>query len=221
MIRNDEQIKIDVVDELYWDTRIDASKVTVTVDGGVVTLSGEVPTYADRSWARAAARGIADVVDVIDDMVVSYVSPPALPSDSEISTRAINMLTWDHAIDESDITVSVIGGVVTLEGTVDAHWKRSFVETKIEGIRGILSIENKLAVVPKKKISDELIAKDVVDALDRDIRVDAQDVAVEVDDGIVTLSGNVPRWAARWAAGRDASRTAGVIDVVNELTVAA
>ncbi|MFP4062601.1 MAG: BON domain-containing protein [Halochromatium sp.] len=220
-MRNDEDIKTDIVDELYWDTRIDASKVAVTVDDGVVTLSGEVPTYWDRSTARMAAWAIADVIDVFDDMTVSYVAPPPLPSDSEIRTRAIDMLTWDPAIDESDITVSVIGGVITLEGTVNAHWKRSFVENKMGGIRGVISVENKLAVVPTKTIRDELIAENVVAALDRDIQVDARDVEVEVDDGIVKLSGNVPRWAARLAAGDDASRTGGVINVVNELKVAA
>jgi hyperosmotically inducible periplasmic protein len=221
MKRSDENIKKDIVDELYWDTQIDASKVTVTVDDGVVTLSGEVPTYGDLSRARVAAWGIADVIDVIDDMTVRYVTPPALPSDHEIESRANNMLIWDPAIDEAVVNVSVANGIVTVEGTVDAHWKRSFVEDKLTGIRGILAVVNKLAVVPTKRISDELVAKDVIAALDRDTRVNVDDIEVEVDDGIVTLSGSVPRWAARWAAGRDASQTAGVIDVRNELKLVA
>jgi len=58
-------------------------------------------------------------------------------------------------------------------------------------------------------------------ALDRDIRVNAEDVEVEVRDGIVTLTGSVPRWSARRAAGRDVSVTTGVVEVRNDLKLAA
>jgi hyperosmotically inducible protein len=45
MARTEEQIKRDVVDQLYWDNRVDASDVTVEVSNGTVTLRGTVPTY--------------------------------------------------------------------------------------------------------------------------------------------------------------------------------
>lgn len=217
MKRSDEQIKKDVVDELYWDTRIDASKVNVTVENGSVHLSGEVPTFGDIATARAAAWGIPGVGGVSDDLTVFSTSPLPVPSDEDIRERVINILTWDPTIDETNIAVSVLAGVVTLEGTVNAHWKRSFVENKMSGLHGVLAVENKLAVTPTEKIGDELIADDVVAALDRDANVNAPDVEVEVKDGVVTLSGSVPSWSASWAAEQDASRTAGVVDVKNEL----
>ncbi|MFP4260982.1 MAG: BON domain-containing protein [Opitutales bacterium] len=217
MKRSDEQIKKDIVDELYWDTRIDASKVNVTVDGGSVFLSGEVPALGDIKAARVAAWEIAGVTDVTDNLTVSYTSPLPRPSDEDIRERAINLLTWDPVIDETTIVVTVVTGIVTLEGTVNAHWKRSFVENKMSGLNGVLTVENKLAVVPTEKIGDELIAQDVVDALERDASVNAPDVEVEMKDGVVTLSGRVPTWSASWAAEQDASRTAGVIDVRNHL----
>jgi osmotically-inducible protein OsmY len=55
MEHTDENIKKDVVDDLYWDNRIDASEINVTVDNGLVTLSGQVATYGERSVARDPA----------------------------------------------------------------------------------------------------------------------------------------------------------------------
>lgn len=221
-MRTDEEIKKDIVDELYWDSRIDASDVTVTVDNGVVTLSGTVPLYGDRAACRWGAQRIRGVIDVIDDaLVVKYPTPPALPDDTEIQQRAYNLLAWEPTIDEASLTVSVVGGNVVLEGTVDAYWKRSSAENRIARIRGIYSVDNRLAVVPSHRVDDELIAKDVVGALERDFQVDPDDVTVAVNDGIVTLSGTVPSWVARRAAESDAVLTSGVIGVRNELAMGA
>ena len=221
MIRSDEQIKKDIVDELYWDTSIDASKVSVTVDHGVVTLTGEVPTYGELTTARSAAWRIEGVLDVMDNLTVSYVMPPELPSDTELRTRVINILTWEPAIDETELTASVTDGIVTVEGTVDSYWKRPYVENRIAGLRGVLGIENRIAVVPTRKMTDEVVAQDVTSALKRDVLVDPRNVTVAVTDGIVTLTGSVPGWASRHSAERDAANTAGVVAVRNELKIAA
>lgn len=217
---NDEDIKKYIVDEIYWDSRIAASKIKVTVENGVLTLAGDVPTYRDRAVARAVARRIEGVLNVIDNITVRYESPPELPKDADIRMMAENILSWDPTVDEDVITVSVAGGLVTLEGTVDAHWKKPFVEEKIIGLRGIVAIENKLAVVPSRGVVDERIAEDVVAALDRDSEVDPEVVTVEVDNGVVSLFGTVASLASRDAAERDASYTAGVSAVNNNLTVA-
>mgnify|MGYP003943353427 CR=1 FL=1 len=100
------------------------------------------------------------------------------------------------------------------------YWKPKS-ENRVSGIRGILGIENKLAVVPSKKVEDEVVAQDVVAALDRDVLVDTEMVHVTVNDGVVTLSGTVPGWASRRAAEDDAALTVGVVGVRNELDVAA
>ncbi len=220
MARSDEIIKKEIVDEFYWDSSIDASKIEIMVDNGVATLSGEVPTYGDLSIARSLPWRIAGVTDIIDNLAVSYDMPTPIPPDDEILNRVQNILTWNPTIDETKIIVSVNEGLVTLEGTVDAYWKKALSEDKISGLTGIVDIENKLAVVPTEKIDDELIAEDIVSAYDRDIQVDPEDITVRVEDGIVALSGSVPYPLSRLAAERDAVFTTGVIDVDNLITVA-
>jgi hypothetical protein len=56
MPRKDEDIKKDIVDALYWDRRVDASLVTVTVSDGNVMLGGSVPDRAALEAAEDDAR---------------------------------------------------------------------------------------------------------------------------------------------------------------------
>jgi osmotically-inducible protein OsmY len=69
------------------------------------------------------------------------------------------------------------------------------------------------------KKTDSEIHQDVLRELKWDTRVDETDVGVEVDRGVVTLTGTVSSWAKRAAAQESAHRVAGVLDVANDLTV--
>ena len=63
------------------------------------------------------------------------------------------------------------------------------------------------------------LPNDIVSAIDRNLYVDAELVDVEVEDGIVTLSGNLPTWAAYKAAYNAAAYTSGVLDIVDNLSI--
>jgi len=67
--------------------------------------------------------------------------------------------------------------------------------------------------------TDSEIKKAVLEELRWDTRVDETEVGVEVDDGIVTLSGTVDSWAKRLAAQEAAHRVNRVRDVANELVI--
>jgi osmotically-inducible protein OsmY len=67
--------------------------------------------------------------------------------------------------------------------------------------------------------SDSQIQQDVLRELSWDPRVEETEVGVEVDRGIVTLTGTVSSLAKREAAQEAAHRVAGVLDVANDLTV--
>jgi osmotically-inducible protein OsmY len=67
--------------------------------------------------------------------------------------------------------------------------------------------------------SDAQIQQDVIRELKWDSRVEETDVGVEVDDGVVTLTGSVSSYAKRMAAEEAAHRVAGVLDVANDIQV--
>jgi osmotically-inducible protein OsmY len=66
--RSDRRIRRKVLDQLRKDDRVDASRLKVNVENGAVTLSGDVPAYRDGTAARAAARRVAGVTEVVDTL---------------------------------------------------------------------------------------------------------------------------------------------------------
>ena len=69
------------------------------------------------------------------------------------------------------------------------------------------------------KPTDVEIQRAVLRELERDPRVEQTEVGVEVDEGVVTLTGTVASWAKRLAAQQAAHRAAGVLDVANGIEV--
>jgi osmotically-inducible protein OsmY len=72
-------------------------------------------------------------------------------------------------------------------------------------------------VIVKK--TDAEVQQDVIRELKWDTRVDETDVGVEVDNGIITLTGTVSSWGKRIAAEEAAHRVHGVLDVANDIVV--
>lgn len=218
-VRTDEAIKRDVVDELFWDERVNAADIAVEVKDGVVILSGSVPTYTTRDAAYNAAWTIMGVRDVQNLVDVSFPAAFAVPSDAEIQTRVKDALIWNADIYSVDIDVSVKNGIVTLSGTVDAYWKKWKAESLASEVKGVIDINNELSIVPTQNYLDKDIAGEIEESLRRDLNIDADTVTLRVENGKVTLTGRVPTWDARRRAEESARFTAGVIHVDNRLTV--
>src|SRR6188472_2394260 len=64
------QITRDVLDELLWDDRIDASSVTVTADDGTVVLGGSVVYYHEKWNAGEDASRVVGVTNVLNEIAV-------------------------------------------------------------------------------------------------------------------------------------------------------
>ena len=67
--------------------------------------------------------------------------------------------------------------------------------------------------------TDSELRRDVERELEWDPSIDARDIAVAVKNGVVTLTGHVPRYSDKWAAERIAKRIAGVTALVNDIEV--
>ena len=57
-MKTDSQVQQDVIDELKWDPAVNATKIGVEVTNGVVTLAGEVDSYAEKWSAERAAQRV-------------------------------------------------------------------------------------------------------------------------------------------------------------------
>lgn len=216
-VPSDSEIGKAVRDQLRWDNQVDATDVTVEVADGQVTLIGTVPSYSAKLAAESDALMIRGVVSVENDLIVEPVEP--ITNDMFLSTRAENVLEWNPDVHVENLAIEVIAGVATVEGQVDALWEKDKAEQLVMDIEGTIGVINKIAVVPTESIVDEIIAEDIVEAIDRNIHVNVDNVTVNVDQGTVTLTGEVGNITAMSAAFDAALNTAGVRAVINDIEV--
>ena len=219
MVKNDEDIKKDIIDQIYWDNRVSAADVQVEVSNGKVKLSGTVPTDFSRRAASEDTLNIRGVVSVDNKLEVKHPNITTIPTDEKMKSNIDNVIRWNSYIDESTIDVFVNDGVVTIEGSVDTHWKKELVEKLLWDITGVVVVLNKLTIVPLDNIVDELIAEEIVKALNRNSSINVDAVDVKVINGTVILSGSVPSWVAYQAAQNVVKFTKGVAHIENNLTI--
>ena len=112
-MKSDIQIQNDVIEELKWEPSLNAPEIAVAVKNGVVTLSGQVDSYMKKLAAEQAAKRVAGVKAIAEDIQVG-VSPELRKSDTEIAEAVLNALKWHTAVNESKIKVKVENGNVKL-----------------------------------------------------------------------------------------------------------
>lgn len=214
-----EDIKKDVVDQLYWDDRVDASHVKVEVAERTVRLSGHVPSYTARRAAETDAWLVAGVVSVDSRLEVVYPPEYTRPADGDIMAELSTVLSWNPELRGADIDVFASDGRVTLTGSVNAYWKKLRAEELAATLTGVVDVKNELAVVPSQRLEDRVIADGIIAALERNIHVEAGVIDVHVNEGVVTLSGSVSSLPEFRAVDEVASQTTGVSAVNNEVII--
>lgn len=130
-----------------------------------------------------------------------------MKTDMDIKADVTGELMWDPAINEANIGVAVKDGIVTLSGTVDTYIQKHAVERaarRVGGVRGI-AVDLEVRLVPGHARSDAEIAQAAVHALRWHSMVPQDAVKVEVEDGWMTLNGEVD-WAYQSASAEQAVR---------------
>ncbi|MFN8525454.1 MAG: BON domain-containing protein [Chloroflexota bacterium] len=217
MARLDSAIQQDIIKELRWDTRVKETEVGVSVDGGVVTLTGTVDSYAKKLAAQDAAHRVYGVLDVANDIQVKLPAD-AGRTDTEIARAVREALEWNVVVPDQRITSTVSAGWVTLEGGVETWHQREDTERAVRFLQGVKGVTNRL-VVHAPAVEAEEIRGEIEEALERRAEREAKRILVSVADGTVTLTGVVRSTAERRAVVGAARATSGVRDVVDRLRV--
>jgi osmotically-inducible protein OsmY len=213
--KTDTQIHHDVIEELKWDSRVDETEVGVQVAAGVVTLTGTVTSWAKRVAAQEAARRVIGVLDVANDLKVKAAGGLSR-TDTEIAQAVRQALEWDVFVPNEKIASTVTDGWVTLEGPVERSTQREAAERAVRNLMGVKMVVNKITVTqPKAVIGD--VRKAIEQALERRAEREARQIAVDVRDGTVTLTGPVHSWAERKSVLAAARFTPGVRVVEDHL----
>jgi osmotically-inducible protein OsmY len=215
-MKSDTEIERDVKEELQWDPDLDATDIAVSVKGGVVTLTGFVKSYTDKYEAEAAAKRVAGVIAIANDIEVRMPSVDERP-DPEIAREAAAAIKAQLPISSEKIKVVVKNGWVTLEGEVEWQYQRQTAENAVRRLKGVKGVTNLIQLKPHAAPSE--IKRKIQDAFRRNAEIDANRIIVEANGSEVILKGTVRSWVEREEAERAAWAAPGVTKVIDQIVV--
>jgi osmotically-inducible protein OsmY len=210
-----EMIKNDVEQQLRWEPSVCATKIGVSVNGGVVELDGRVDSLYEKWAAERAALRVVNVTSVASEIVVD------LPFESErtdqdLAAVATNHLTWNLQVPNT-IKLIVSNGWVTLQGAAEWQFQKEEASRVVRSLFGVRGVTNEIEIRPAVHATGVKIK--IEDALKRDAVIEAKNITVETDGNKVILTGHVHSWTEREDAEHAAFAAPGVGSVSNLLTV--
>ncbi|PWR06459.1 ornithine aminotransferase [Micromonospora acroterricola] len=215
-VGDDQRIQRDVLAELAWDAQLQPNEIGVTVDQGVVTLTGFVDGAA-RGWAATrCAQRVRGVRAVADQIEVRLPGTPGR-TDGEIALAASRALEWDSFVPAERLDVTVANGWLMLRGEVEFGWQRRTAEGELRRLDGVRGITNLVEVRPSAPPAGDRLRQDVQRALLRTIG--GERVTIEVDGDTLVLAGVVRSWWERDQVERVAWSAPGVRVVHDQLLV--
>ncbi|HYV07925.1 MAG TPA: BON domain-containing protein [Blastocatellia bacterium] len=138
---------------------------------------------------------------------------------SDLSRDVLTQIRQRPDLSESDVTVAVDRGVVTLSGKVRTESERAAIEVAAKEVWGVEAIASDLTVKPLREQSDAAIARAALNAFQNHIFIPANDIMVIVRDGSVTLEGKVRTELQSMLAEAEIKRLRGVESVSNRLEI--
>ncbi len=139
----DAEIRDHICAAFDSDQALDADKINIEVNDGVVDLEGEAPSLTHKRLAGVLAWWVPGTTDVINSMVVV---PPEEDSDDELADAVRQVLEKDRLVDASSITVSVKDWTVTLDGVTGSAAEKDAAENDAWYVWGVNDVTNNIRV---------------------------------------------------------------------------
>jgi osmotically-inducible protein OsmY len=241
LARSDEEIREAIRESISEDGRIAADDLKIEVENGQVTLSGQVRNRLDKTEAARQTRGISGVASVTNNIEISS---NTTANASGLQDRVSRALKRNSELRDDEIRCRIEAGTATLMGSVDSTYEKNKAESIVSGFDSVREVDNQLKVAddaitgftyyeyygfPDYSYSYEserdagLTDEDLKESVENEFfwswSVDGSNIDVRVDNGTVTLIGEVDDFAEKQAAAQNA-REAGAVKVKNNLIIA-
>jgi osmotically-inducible protein OsmY len=215
-MKSDMELQQDVLEELDWEPSVKAAHIGVAVADGVVTLSGHVPSYAERYAAERAAKRVYGVKAIADELDVRLPGS-AQRTDADVAATCLNVLKEDYSVPSEKLKVVVSNGWVTLEGAVNWQYQKDTAGRDVRNLTGVTGLSNNITVKPRVSATD--VTAKIKSAFKRSAELDARRISVQSENGKVILRGNVRSLVEKDDAGWAAWAAPGVSSVENLINV--
>jgi osmotically-inducible protein OsmY len=213
---DDSELRRRVLAELDFEPTVDASTIGVAAKDGVVTLSGTVPSYVQKKNAEQAAKRVAGVKGVAEDLVIRL--PGEFQrSDTEIAQSLLQALRFNLGVPRDKVQVTVEDGWVTLDGMVEWQVQKNAAENIVRYMMGVKGVTNRISLRPRVDAAN--VKAKIESAFTRHARLDSNRISVSATDSKVVLRGTVSTWREREDAEHAAWSAPGVSKVENNVTV--
>lgn len=206
-----------VLEALRDEPRVEAGKIAVAVESGVVTLSGTLGTFTEKWAAENAIKTVKGVRGIANELRVDL---PGMHvrDDADIAKTIVEVLRWSDALPQT-IQAEVHDGFVTLHGSVDWAYQRLDTITAVRRVAGVKGVYNDIAVTPHT-VDPADLRRQIASRFQRLAAFDAKGVEIDVrPNGIVKLSGTVASLAECDEAESAAYSVPGTTEVRNEIRV--
>jgi osmotically-inducible protein OsmY len=212
-MKSDIELQREVGAALAGIPNLNATNVSVTVAGGIVTLRGEVLRFDQRMRLEQTARRIAGVTAVINEIVATQ-EPVTPRMDSVLVREAVAAL---RALGSSAdaVTVSLSQRVATLSGVVDRDATRAAAYEAVAAIPGIRSVVNLIVVAGEADAP--AVTRRIAAAFAQEGMTRVDRIRIDVRDHLARLSGTLESVAERDVAVATAASTPGILEVDDQL----
>ncbi|MET4081973.1 osmotically-inducible protein OsmY [Pedobacter sp. UYP30] len=147
-MNQNQTLKNKVREAIRFEPFLEEVRIKVTVEEGVITLSGTVDSYVKKSIIEQVVNSVSGVHPVIEKIKVEY-EFDVMKTDETLTSEILELLKLSPNLPESSINFSVINACVTLSGNVKNLAQKEEVERVISSILGVRIINNNIIILPE------------------------------------------------------------------------
>ncbi|HXP59506.1 MAG TPA: BON domain-containing protein [Dongiaceae bacterium] len=215
-MESDLELNKAVLAEIEFEPSVNLEDIGVSVREGIVTLTGSVSSYDEKLAATRAAKRVAGVRGLAEDILVKL-TESSRRADSDIAAAAVDAIKWMTTLPTDSVKITVRDGWLSLEGAVGGWHQKRAAEEAVRNLAGVQGVTNLILIEPAVAPGDMKGAIEA--AFERHAPLDARQIRVDNNGGKVVLRGNVRSFIERDEAERAAWAAPGVSDVENRIVL--